>query len=223
MSRPGADGSIQLTLYVEGPVTAFTHFTGNQFNRVTTRIALETALVYQPATGIIETVVMGGAKNHTAVLELFGKHVAGQEITPTEIEKTRFKLNELRNGLDTFEDLSILGVEKVRLRRGQFKPVGSTGFSIRIEASADVDQEDAITLARRTLTVQHAFETEYHLDGASFIVRLFPEAGKKPKQFSFDVSSTGSSTIKNLSQKNQAIANAVLQSLNVIEAAELVF
>lgn len=222
-SRPSSDGSVQLTLYVEGPITALTHFTDRKFNRVTTRIALETALVYQPTTGVIETVVLGGAKNHTAVLELFGKYVVGQEITPKEIEKTRFRLNELRNGLETFEDLSIHGVEKVRLRRGQFKPVESTGISIRIEASADPEQDDAITLARNTLNTLHAFETEYHLDGASFIVRLFPEAGKKPKQFSFDVSSTGSSTIKNLSQKNQAIANVVLQSLNVIEPEEPAF
>ena len=149
--------------------------------------------------------------------------MVGQEITPTEIEKTRFKLNELRNGLETFEDLSIHGVEKIRLRRGQFKPVESTGVSIRIEASPDLDQDDAITLARRTLTILHTFETEYHLDGASFIVRMFPEDSKKPKQFSFDVYSTGSSTIKNLSPKNQTIANAVLQSLNVIEAEEPVF
>ena len=222
-SRPGSDGSIQLTLYVEGPITALTHFTDRKFNRVTTRIALETALVYQPATGVIETVVLGGAKNHTAVLELFGKHVVNQEIAPKEIEKTRFKLNELRNGLETFEDLSIHGVEKVRLRRGQFKPTEGTGISIRLEASAESNQDDAIVLARKTLTVQHAFEAEYHLDGASVIVHLVAERGKKAKQFSFDLYSTGSSTIKNLSQKNQTIANAVLQSLNVIEAEEPVF
>ncbi len=162
----------------------------------------------------------GGAKNHTAVLELLGKHVVCQEITPKEIEKTRFRLNELRNGLETFEDLSIHGVEKVRLRRARFKPVNTTGISLTVEASADPDQEDAITLAQRTLAIQHSLEAEYHLDLASFVVRLFPEAGKKPKQFSFEVSSAGSSTIKSQLPKNQAIANAVLRSLNVIEAEE---
>ena len=165
----------------------------------------------------------GGAKNHTAVLELLGKHVVCQEITPKEIEKTRFRLNELRNGLETFEDLSIHGVEKVRLRRARFKPVNTTGISLTVEASADPDQEDAITLAQRTLAIQHSLEAEYHLDLASFVVRLFPEGGRKPKQFSFEVSSAGSSTIKNQSPKNQAIANAVLQSLNVIEPEEPAF
>jgi len=37
---------VQLTIYVEGPITALAHFTENKFNRQTTRIALETAVVY---------------------------------------------------------------------------------------------------------------------------------------------------------------------------------
>lgn len=212
-----SDGSVQLTIYVEGPITALAHFTENKFNRVTTRIALETAVVYQPATGIIESVVKGGSKNHQTVLQLFGKHVVGREIQPEEIERTRFKLNELREGLQTFDDLSHLGVEKIRLRRAQLRPRGSTGIAIRFEASPEQNEDDAIDLARKTLKIQHSFETEYDLDGASVVVYLAPVDGQKPKHFSFDVYSTGSSTIKNLSEKNQPIANAVLMSLNVIE------
>ena len=219
-STCASDGSIQFTIYVEGPITAVTHFSEKKFNRVATRIALETALVYQPSTGVIESVVKGGSKNHQAVLQLFGKHVVGREIKPEEIEKTRFKLNELREGLETFDDLSPLGVEKIRLRRAQFKPRASTGIAIRIEASPEVNQEDAIELARKRLMVAHLFEAEYDLDGACVLVYLRALDGQKPKRFSFDVYSTGSSTIKNLSEKNQPIANAILQSLNVIEAEE---
>ncbi len=219
-STHASDGSVQLTIYVEGPITALAHFSENNFKRITTRIALETAVVYQPTTGVIESVVKGGAKNHQTVLQLFGKHVVGQEIRPEEIENKRFKLNELRDGLETFEDLSHLGVEKVRLRRAQFKLRESTGISIRIEASAEKDHDDAIELARKTLKVRHTFETEYNLDGASVLVYMSPVDGQKAKHFSFDVYSTGSSTIKNLLQKNQPIANAVLQSLNVIDAEE---
>lgn len=215
-----SDGSIQLTIYVEGPITAMAHFAENKFNRVTTRIALETALVYQPATGVIESVVKGGAKNHQTVLQLFGQHVLGVDIQPEEIEKARFKLNELRGGLEPVEDLSQSGVEKIRLRRAQFRPRASTGTAVRTEASPEQDQDDAIELARKTLKIQHSFETEYTLDGASLIVYLKSAEDQKPKRFSFDVHASGSSTIKNLSEKNQAIANAVLQSLNVIDAEE---
>lgn len=215
-----SDGSVQLTIYVEGPLTAFAHFTESKFNRVTTRIALETAVVYQPATGVIESVVKGGAKNHQMVLTLFGKHVVGRELKPEEIEKARFKLNELRSGLEIFEDLSHLGVEEIRLRRAQFRPRMSTAVSIRIEASAEQGQDDAISIARSRLTVRHSFEAEYDLEGVCLLVYLRSATGQKPRRFSFDVSSNGSSTIKNLSEKNQPIAHAVLRSLNVTEAEE---
>ena len=215
-----SDGSVQLTIYVEGPITAFAHFTESKFDRVTTRIALETAVVYQPATGVLESVVKGGAKNHQTVLTLFGKHVVGRELRPEEIEKARFKLNELRNGLEMFEDLSPLGVEEIRLRRAQFRPRSTAGVSIRIEASAEQGQDDAISLARSRLTVRHSFEADYDLEGVCLLVYVQAAPGQKPRRFSFDVSSNGSSTIKNLSEKNQPIAHAVLRSLNVTEAEE---
>ncbi|MCU6432660.1 glycine hydroxymethyltransferase [Undibacterium sp. Jales W-56] len=216
-----ADESVQLTIYVEGPVTALAHFAQNNFTRITTRIALETAIVYHPATGIVETIVKGGAKNHTAVLELFGKHVVKQEITPEAIEKKRFNLNAMRDGMmEPFDDWSTYGVDKVRLRRARFCPVGRTGISFQVEASPEKDHDDAIQLALGSLKVEHSFEAEYNMDGASVIVyTTATEDGKSP-HFSFDLYSSGSSTIKNLSEHNQPIANAVLTALNVIEAEE---
>jgi hypothetical protein len=217
--HPGTD-NVQLTIYVEGPITALAHFSENIFKRVTTRIALETALVYEPSTGFLESVVKGGTKNHGAVLELFGKHIVEQTIDPEEVEKTQYKLNELRDGLEPFEDWSIYGVDTVRLRRAKFTPVGRTGISFQIEASAERHQDDAVKLARMDLKTHHSFESEYNLSGATLLVYLLPRGERRAGQFSFDLQSTGYSTIKNLSQKNQPIANAVLQSLNVIDVEE---
>jgi hypothetical protein len=224
--RTGTDtndaGSIQLTIYVEGPVTALAHFTQSHFTRITTRIALETALVYHPATGEVETIVKGGGKNHAAVLELFGKHVLQQPIAPEAIEKQRYRLNALRDGLmEPFDDWSALGVEQVRLRRVRLCPTGKTAISFNVEASPDKAQLDAIHLARGSLKVQHLFEAEYNLEGATVIVFTAPmEGGGKQGHFSFDVFASGSSTIKNLSPRNQTIARKVLQALLVIDADE---
>jgi hypothetical protein len=224
--RAGIDAcdaaSIQLTIYVEGPVTALAHFTQSHFTRITTRIALETALVYHPATGEVETIVKGGTKNHAAVLELFGKHVVRQPITPEVIEKQRYRLNALRDGLmEPFEDWSMLGVEQVRLRRARLCPAGQTAISFNVEASPDKAQPDAIHIARGALKVEHLFEAAYNLEGATVIVHTTPiEDGGKPGHFSFDVFASGSSTIKNLSPRNQTTARKVLQALLVIDADE---
>jgi hypothetical protein len=222
VSKRAADGSVQLTIYIEGPVTAIAHFSENSFKRINTRIALETALVYQPSTGFIETIVKGGAKNHVAVLELFGKHVVQTVIKPEEVEKTRYKLNALRDGMmEPFDDWSVQGVEKVRLRRARVAPMGRTGNSFQAEVPLAKDQGDAILLALTGLKVHHSFESEYDMSSASVIVYTLPTEIEKAGHFSFDISATGSSTIKNLSDKNQRTAQAVLRSLNVIEAEEV--
>ncbi len=221
ISERPADKSVQLTIYVEGPVTALAHFAQNNFTRLTTRIALESAIAYHPASGMVETIVKGGAKNHKAVLQLFGTHVVGQEITPEEIEMKRYKLNALRDGLmEPFEDWSTYGVDAVRLRRALFSPTGNTGISFQIEASPDKDQDDAIQTALEFLKFEHSFEDEYNMDGASVIVYTGTSAKGKTQHFSFDLYSSGSSTIKNLSARNQIIATNVLHALNVIDADE---
>lgn len=210
--------NIQITLYVEGPVTALAHFSQNHFSRITTRIALETALLYDPHSGFVETIVKGGAKNHKAVLQLFGQHLVGHEIKPEEIEPKRYRLNALRDGLDPFEDWGRYGIRKVRLRRAQFTPMGRSGEVINFEAREAESEPDALALARRRLQVSHAFEAEYNLDGATLMV--YPTEKIRRGHFSFNVFSSGSSTIKNLPAKHQPMAQAVLRALHVIDGDE---
>ena len=202
-------------------MTAIAHFEQSNFTRVTTRIALETALVYHPNLGIVESIVKGGAKNHAAVLQLFGEHVLGQKIEPEEIEKKAFRLNALRDGmLSPTVDWSELGVEKVRLRRAKFSPIGKAGVAVHVEATPEMDKPDAAQEALDTLKITHSFEADYSLDSATLMVYMQADAKGKYPHFSFGVQSMGSSTIKNLSDKNQSIAQAVLKALDVIEAED---
>ncbi len=222
LSERAKDGSIQLTIYVQGPVTAFAHFEDNQFSRLTTRVALETAIVYHPETGIVETVAKGGAKSHAAILQLFGEHVVGQKIEPEEIEKKRFHLNALRDGLlEPTVDWSRYGIQKVRLRRAKFSPRMDPSVGIQFEATPAMDDADAIQVALKRLKCESSFEMEYDLDGATIIVYLNPDAKGKVNHFSFGIHASGSSTVKNLSESNQPIAKAVLEALEIIDSHDL--
>jgi hypothetical protein len=58
------------------------------------------------------------------------------------------------------------------------------------------------------------------LDAVCILVYLASNDGHRAKRFSFEVYSAGSSTIKNLSEKNQPIAQAVLKSLQLAEPEE---
>lgn len=215
------DNSIQLTLYVEGPVTALTHFSQSQFSRLTTRIAMETALVYYPDSGIVETIAKGGAKIHTALLGLFGTHLVHQNITLEAIEKPPFRLNALRDSvLEPAPDWSALNVQDVRIRRARFLPTDQLAVAFNIEASAVQKDEDALALARRRLRFNQSFEVEYGLERATVTVYRTPNVKGTVHQFSFDVSASGTSTINHLSLQNQPVAHAVLVMLGVIDADE---
>lgn len=222
VSQREADGSIQFTLYVEGPVRAIAQFFEHDFKRIATRVALETALVYHPTTGAVETVVKGGAKNHAAVLKLFAKHVAQVELSPEAIEPVRFKLSALNEGLLTpLEDWSAHGIEKVRLRRAKFTPENCQDSTIQVEASPEKNRDDAISVARDKLRAVNSFDGEFKMDRATLTVYTQENAAQRGGQFSFDLYASGSSTIKNLSQRNQLLAHQVLGVLGVIEPQRL--
>lgn len=219
VSHRGADGSVQFTLYVEGPITAIAQFCEHDFRRIATRVALETALVYHPKSGVVETVVKGGAKNHDAVLTLFAKHLAKTELKPEAITPSRFKLSVLNDGLlAPKEDWSLQGIEKVRLRRAKFTPADQRTSAIQIEASPEANREDAICVAREKLKVAYSFDSEFEMDRATLMVYTRDQQSRREGHFSFDIYASGSTTIKNLSYRNQELAQCVMRGLGIVES-----
>ena len=220
VSKREFDGSVQFTLYVEGPVKAIAQFCEHDFKRIAVRVALETALVYHPATGVVETVVKGGVKNHATVLKLFALHVAQTELLPEAIEPKKFKLNAISDRmLAPSQDWSVHGIEKVRLRRAKFTPANCKDSTIQVEVSAEKNCDDAIIVAREKLKAVNSFNGEFNMDRATLTVYTQDVASQRFGQFSFDLYASGSSTIKNLSQRNQFLANQVLCALGVVESA----
>jgi hypothetical protein len=207
------DGHVQITIYVIGPKTAQPQFTATGFDAtVITRLTLDTAILYDPLTGLVETVVRGGAANHKKVLALFGDMILKEKFDPEEITAERYDLAALQNGIDPFVPLHTLGIDKVRLRRARFEPKTTPGTSYLVEASAEMGDPDAIDLAKSGLRIHNSLETDYSLVATTLLVyRSSPE-----RNFSFDCTCWGSSTIKNLaSTKSQKLANALLEALQV--------
>jgi len=215
--RP-VDGSIQLTVYVEGPVTAYNRFSGKSFKRIPARIMLETALVYHPGSGIAETIVRGGIDNHKKILALFGIYIVRALISPIRITKSRFPLNVLRDGnLKPREDWSVHGIQQVRIRRVKCRPIKATGIFYEVEASPAQGNKDALALARKDIRAHRSFDQEYDLVSATLLVYLQKNSDQNAGHFSFDIKASGSSTINNLSLQNQRLAKIVLQALGIIE------
>lgn len=212
------DGGVQITLYVEGPKTDLPQFASDGFTRASVRIALETAILYNPHTGMVETIVKGGAKNHKAVLQLFGSLIVKQELEPEAIQAERYNLNAIRDGLELFEDWASVGIQKARLGRVTFVPTTSTAVTAIFGASPAIGEPDALAVAHDLLHVETTLESEYNLSSTTVIVYKRPEG--KSSHFSFSCSASGSSTIKNLSEENQIIAQRLLLAWNVVREPE---
>jgi hypothetical protein len=169
------DGSVQITLYIEGPKTDLAQFAQSGFTRTSVRIALETALLYNQRTGVVETIVKGGAKNHKAVLGLLGSIIVCRELTPEVIQPEHYNLNALRDGIELFEDWKSVGILKAKLRRAQFVPTDATAETAQFGASPDMDDPDALAIARRRLQIDTTLESEYDLSSATVMVYKRPE------------------------------------------------
>lgn len=212
LTKRSLDGRIQLTIYVIGPKTAIPQFSDKGFSHTTVNVTLETALLYSPETGVVESIAKGGKTAHKNILQKFGEIVLGQKIKLEEIEASRYHLENLRDGLETFSDLDSMGIAKVRLRRVRFVPKTATSTSYQVEASADINDPDAIALARQGLKIVHSLKADYDLDTATVMVyRKAPDQG----HFSFDCSVWGTSSIKSLHERHQPLARQLLRELQV--------
>lgn len=209
------DGGVQITLYIEGPKTDLPQFAQTGFTRTSVRIALETAILYNQRTGVVETIVKGGVKNHKAVLGLFGTLIVRRELTLEAIQQEHFNLNALRDDIELFGGWASVGIQKARLRRAKFVPTDDTAVTAQFEASPDMLEPDALAIARTRLRIATTMESEYNLSSTTIMVYKRPE--DRGSHFSFDCAAGGTSTIKNLSEDNQILANRLLLALHVVQ------
>ena len=104
------------------------------------------------------------------------------------------------------------------MRRAKFTPADQRSSAIQIEASPEANREDAICVARDKLKVAHSFDSEFEMDRATLMVYTRDQESSREGHFSFDVYASGSTTIKNLSHRNQQLAQCVMRSLGIVES-----
>ncbi len=73
-------------------------------------------------------------------------------------------------------------------------------------------------MARDKLKVTHSFDTEFEMDQATLMVYTRDQQSRREGHFSFDVYASGSTTIKNLSPRNQLLAQCVMRGLGIVES-----
>jgi hypothetical protein len=148
VAKRHAEGLTQLTLYIEGLADSRPEFEDGTLTRRRSRPAMELALVYDAARGIVETAVRGGKKYHDMLLAAFVEHLLKVEVTTEPLLPQTFDLARLRRGV-AVKDAARYGIERVRLKRLVFGSIEDVGATLVIESPARPDAPAADDLADR--------------------------------------------------------------------------
>ena len=216
------DGGVQVSVYLEDDPNDLVEFVADGMRRRTTRPATNLALVYYPASGIVDTVGRGGARVHQPLVTLFARHLLKQEVEPQAVKQPLFHLNRLRHGLalpeDSDLDLAACGVERIRLRRVRLRSTQAPVCDFWLSVPADATDSCALSASRAQLEDHDLFRGPYNLIEALISVAFLPAvAGARGRVLNIDLKQSGISNLRELDEEDARFAERLLRAWRVSE------
>jgi hypothetical protein len=216
------DGGVQVSVYLEEDPNDPVEFVDDGMRRRTTRPATGLALVYYPASGIVDTVGPGGAKVHQPLITLFARHLLQRNVKPEAVRQPLFDLNRLRYGLNLPEDadfdLAAHGVERIRLRRARLRSTRAPLCDFWVGVPADPSAPCALSASRSQLGDHDLFRGPYNLVEALISVSFTPSAaGKRGRVLNIDLNQAGISNLRDLDEADARLAQRLLRAWGVCE------
>jgi hypothetical protein len=142
------EGSVQLTLYLEGLADSRAEFEDGHLQRRRAHPAMELALVHDAKRGIVETAVRGGKKYHDMLLATFVEHLLKADVDTEALQPQRFDMSRLRRGVAARNAVA-LGIQAIRLKRLVLAPPSGDGGLLTIDATANPLAPSAEKLAEQ--------------------------------------------------------------------------
>jgi hypothetical protein len=130
------DGSVQVTLFVEGLASNAVGFDQGGLYRRLQRPAIQAAIVYCGQTGTIETVAKGGKPVHEELRKLFAQHLLRIDPRFDAILPRPFRLSTLA-GRPTLPTNPEDGIEIARVRRLRLLPTSNRPGALVIEGPSN--------------------------------------------------------------------------------------
>ena len=214
-----ADGTVQVTLFVEGLASNAVGFDQRGLYRRPQRPAIQAAIVYCGRTGTIETVAKGGKPIHEELRKLFAQQLLRIEPRFDGIRPRRFRLSTLagRPALPTNpED----GIETARVRRLKLLPTSNRPGAVVIEAPSERPDVSAQGLSADWFQDWDPVARSFHIVQASISVHFRPVDGRRPRTIHLDLTSLGSSNLKRFKQDDRILLERYLEKWQLIEPNE---
>ena len=210
-----ANGSIQVTLYVEDLPSNRPEFEKRQLKRRASRPAKEAAVVYVPASGCLETVAKGGKPVHEALRDLFGQHMLGIPPGGNLILTQQFNLQSLLveqvlpvNRAD--------GVINARVRRLKLEAPRKGQGAIMIDTPPWEDAPSAHAFANTWLgssnPITHGFEVVH----ATISLHFEAPPGKRPKALHIELARRNTTNLHDFRKSDRELVERYLRHWQII-------
>ena len=213
-----------LTVHVKDLAMLRLEFEGSNLTRRVGNPNIHMVLEYAKSTGVVRTLVRGGAKYQQMLVEAFAEHVLGVKASAHKIKSPTLDLSMLRTGFDVpevFED----GFSMVQLKALTLLSP-DTALKIECTAMQSSQQRSVHDLLKEKLP--GPLEGQWAVTAAQVNLYYPPEPGRtRPKVVTIEVTSKGRLNLHKFDAKMQAqlegylVAVGILQKGQTLSAQEL--
>ena len=210
-------GVFLLSVHIKDMAMLRLEFEGSTLKRRVGNPNIHMVLEYAKATGVVRTLVRGGAKYQQMLVEAFAEHVLGVKANAHRIKSPTLDLSMLRTGFDVqeaFED----GFSMVQLKA---LTLLSPDSALKIDCTAMQSSQQRSVHELLKEKLPGPLEGQWAVTAAQVNLYYPPEPGRtRPKVVTIEVTSTGRLNLHKFDAKMQAQLEGYLVAVGILQKGQ---
>jgi hypothetical protein len=214
-----AEGTTQVTVYVEGLPNHATELVNGDFKRLVAHPTIDAAIVYDPRDGHTTTVAKGGALVHEMLREAFALKLLGIEPKFDVVVRRRFQLESLKTAR-SFEADPAHGIKAVRVRKLSLAPPNYGSGRLTIEAPASEHNTGVHDVGNRWFVERSRLFEKFNVVHVTICIHFHPQPeAKRMRTINLELSSN-TSNLNSLKEADRKIAEACIDKWQLVEQSQ---
>ena len=210
-------GVFLLSVHIKDMAMLRLEFEGSTLKRRVGNPNIHMVLEYAKATGVVRTLVRGGAKYQQMLVEAFAEHVLGVKANAHRIKSPTLDLSMLRTGFDVqeaFED----GFSMVQLKA---LTLLSPDSALKIDCTAMQSSQQRSVHELLKEKLPGPLEGQWAVTAAQVNLYYPPEPGRtRPKVVTIEVTSKGRLNLHKFDTKMQAQLEGYLVAVGILQKGQ---
>ncbi|MDO8892367.1 MAG: hypothetical protein Q7V00_11015 [Sulfurimicrobium sp.] len=210
-------GVFLLSVHIKDMAMLRLEFEGSTLKRRVGNPNIHMVLEYAKATGVVRTLVRGGAKYQQMLVESFAEHVLGVKANAHRIKSPTLDLSMLRTGFDVqeaFED----GFSMVQLKA---LTLLSPDSALKIDCTAMQSSQQRSVHELLKEKLPGPLEGQWAVTAAQVNLYYPPEPGRtRPKVVTIEVTSKGRLNLHKFDAKMQAQLEGYLVAVGILQKGQ---